>query len=192
VRVLITGEAGFIGWHLFDAYLGRGDEVTVVDDLSTGSMANIRHLKGHPRFHHVIDSIHNRAVLAEMVDGATQSSTWRRPWACGWSSRARSGPSREVTILELARRVKALTGSASEEGFEDMPRRVPDVSKVGALVGFKPTKTLDEILEGVIAYQRGAAAGPEEWPAGRSPEERAPTQGRAPVQAVRQAAGSLD
>src|SRR4051812_586264 len=46
MRVLITGGAGFIGSHLADAYLGRGDEVFVLDDLSTGSIDNIRHLRG--------------------------------------------------------------------------------------------------------------------------------------------------
>jgi len=75
--------------------------------------------------------------------------------------------------MGLAERVRELTGSKSEivtvpydeayeEGFEDMPRRVPDTSKVSALVGFKPTVSLDEILQSVIEYysgrQDGAAA----------------------------------
>ena len=68
MRVLITGGAGFIGSHLSDAYLGRGDEVFIVDDLSTGSFSNIQHLKDHPRFHYKIDSVHNRPVTAELVD----------------------------------------------------------------------------------------------------------------------------
>jgi len=46
---LITGGAGFIGSHLSDAYLERGDEVSIIDDLSTGSIENIAHLKSHPR-----------------------------------------------------------------------------------------------------------------------------------------------
>ena len=50
MRVLITGGAGFIGSHLADAYLERGDEVHVLDDLSTGCIDNIRHLRQHPRF----------------------------------------------------------------------------------------------------------------------------------------------
>ena len=75
--------------------------------------------------------------------------------------------------MQLAERVRDLTGSKSdivtvpydeayEEGFEDMPRRVPDTSKVAALTGFSPTVTLDEILQSVIEYysgrQDGAAA----------------------------------
>ena len=45
--------------------------------------------------------------------------------------------------------------AAYGEGFEDMPRRVPDLTKIGALIGYRPTKTLDEIIESVIAFHRG-------------------------------------
>ncbi|MEI6633822.1 MAG: NAD-dependent epimerase/dehydratase family protein [Chlamydiota bacterium] len=68
MRVLITGGAGFIGSHLAEAMLGRGDEVDVIDDLSTGSMANIDHLKANRRFGYTIDTIMNRPVMAELVD----------------------------------------------------------------------------------------------------------------------------
>ena len=68
MRVLLTGGAGFIGSHLADAYLHRGDEVFVLDDLSTGSIENIRHLKDHPRFHYTIENVHNQPVTAELVD----------------------------------------------------------------------------------------------------------------------------
>src|SRR5688572_17794541 len=68
LRVLITGGAGFIGSHLCDAYLQRGDEVYIIDDLSTGSIENIRHLKEHPRFHYTIDNVANQPVTAELVD----------------------------------------------------------------------------------------------------------------------------
>ena len=68
LRYLITGGAGFIGSHLSEVLLDRGDEVFVLDDLSTGSVENIRHLKKNPRFHYVFDSIANKQLLAELVD----------------------------------------------------------------------------------------------------------------------------
>ncbi|HEV8138608.1 MAG TPA: GDP-mannose 4,6-dehydratase [Pyrinomonadaceae bacterium] len=316
MRVLITGGAGFIGSHLSEAYLQRGDEVFVIDDLSTGSIENIRHLKDHPRFHYTIESIHNQPVTAELVDqcdvifhlaaavgvklivespvrtiennvhgtevvlslankkkkkvlvastsevyglssevpfredgnlvmGATNKGRWS--YACskaideflalaywrekklptivvrlfntvgprqtgqygmviptfvkqalagraitvygnGKQSRCfcyvgdvvaalvklmdadnsvgevfNIGSNQEISILDLAKRVKDLTRSESEivfvpydeayeEGFEDMPRRIPDTSKVNKLVGFKPEKRLDEILQKVIEF----------------------------------------
>jgi UDP-glucose 4-epimerase len=320
MRVLITGGAGFIGSHLADASLARGDEVFVLDDLSTGSIDNISHLRGHPRFHYTIESVHHGHTVAELVDqcdvvfhlaaavgvrlivdspvrtietnvhgtevvlaaankkkkkvliastsevyglsnqvpfredgnlvlGPTSKGRWS--YACSkaideflalayWRERrlptviarlfntvgprqtgqygmvvptfvkqaltARPitvhgdgrqsrcftdvrdvvsalvalmdhpgavgevfniGSSEEVTIAELAERVKKLTGSESEimrvpyeqaygEGFEDMPRRVPDISKAASLVGYRPTKSLDQILQGVIEYFHGA------------------------------------
>ncbi|MBA3320428.1 MAG: GDP-mannose 4,6-dehydratase [Pyrinomonadaceae bacterium] len=319
MRILITGGAGFIGSHLSDAYLERGDEVFVIDDLSTGSIGNIAHLKEHPRFHYTIDTVLNQPLLAELVDacdvivhlaaavgvklivespvrtietnvhctevvlalankkkkkvlvastsevyglseqvpfredgnlvmGATTKGRWS--YACskaideflalaywrekklptvvvrlfntvgprqtgqygmviptfvkqalagrpltvyGTGEQTRCfgyvgdvvgaliklldhpeaighvfniGSTEEVSILELARRVKELTKSDSEivlvpydeayeEGFEDMPRRVPDTSKINALVGFQPEIKLDGILEQVIAYYTG-------------------------------------
>ena len=322
LRVLITGGAGFIGSHLSDAYLQRGDEVFCIDDLSTGSIENIRHLKDHPRFHYTIESVHNQPVTAELVDqcdvifhlaaavgvklivespvrtietnvhgtevvlslankkkkrvliastsevyglsndvpfredgnlvmGATTKGRWS--YACskaideflalaywrekklpttvvrlfntvgprqtgqygmviptfvkqaiagrpitvygnGKQSRCfcyvgdvvgalvklmdkseavgevfNVGSNEEITILDLAKRVKELTKSESEiifvpydeayeEGFEDMPRRVPDTSKVNKLVGFKPEMKLDGILKSVIDYHSGQNA----------------------------------
>ena len=76
------------------------------------------------------------------------------------------GNTSEVTIRHLAERVKTLTSSESliqdvpydqayETGFEDMPRRVPDISKVKALIGFQPKLELDDIIKSVIEYTRG-------------------------------------
>jgi UDP-glucose 4-epimerase len=326
---LITGGAGFIGSHLSDAYLERGDEVYMIDDLSTGSIENIQHLKSHPRYHYTIDSVHNTPVVAELVDqcdvifhlaaavgvklivespvrtietnvrgtevvlslankkkkkvlvastsevyglstevpfredgnlvmGATTKGRWS--YACskaideflalaywrekklptivvrlfntvgprqtgqygmviptfvrqalagrpitvygdGTQSRCfgyvgdvvealinlmdhpaavgqvfNIGSSEEVSILQLAERVKQLTQSESEivlvpydeayeEGFEDMPRRVPDVSKVRDLVGFRPKMSLEGILQSVINYQSGRAPAAVSQPA---------------------------
>ncbi len=322
MRVLITGGAGFIGSHLADAYLQRGDEVLIIDDLSTGKIENIQHLKGHPHFHYTIDTVHNHPVTAELIDqcdvvfhlaaavgvklivespvrtietnvrgtevvlsiankkkkkvlvastsevyglstdvpfredgnlvmGATTKGRWsyacskaideflalaywrekklptvvvrlfntvgprqtgqygmviptfvkqalaRRPitvYGDGQQTRCfgfvgevveallklmdhdqavgqvfNIGSNQEISILSLAERVKELTQSASEivyvsydeayeEGFEDMPRRVPDISKISALVGFRPKMGLDGILESVIDYQSGRRA----------------------------------
>jgi UDP-glucose 4-epimerase len=322
VRILITGGAGFIGSHLSDAYLERGDEVYILDDLSTGSIDNIQHIKNHPRFHYTIDSVHNQPIVAELVDqcdvvfhlaaavgvklivespvrtietnvhgtevvlaqankkkkkvliastsevyglsdqvpfredgnlvmGATTKGRWS--YACskaideflalaywrekrlpcvvvrlfntvgprqtgqygmviptfvkqalsgrpitvygdGKQSRCfgyvgdvvgalvklmdhaesvgevfNIGSNEEVTILEVAERVRELAGSKSEivfvpydeayeEGFEDMPRRVPDITKIGNLVGYRPEKKLDDILKSVIAYHSNRVA----------------------------------
>src|SRR5213596_3632742 len=322
LRVLITGGAGFIGSHLSDAYLQRGDEVFIIDDLSTGSFENIRHLKEHPRFHYTIDSVHKAPLVAELVDGcdavyhlaaavgvklivespvrtietnvhgtevvlaqaakkgkkvfiastsevyglssqvpfredgplvmgATTKGRWS--YACskaideflalaywrekklptivvrlfntvgprqtgqygmviptfvkqalagrpitvygdGKQSRCfcyvgdvvgalmglmehpdavgqvfNIGYDEEVTISELAEIVKVLTNSESEivlvpydeayeEGFEDMPRRIPDISKVNAQVGFRREMSMDGILKSVIDFHSGQQA----------------------------------
>ena len=319
MRVLITGGAGFIGSHLSDAYLQRGDEVFVIDDLSTGSIENIQHLKGNPRFHYTIDTVLNQPVVAELVDqcdvifhlaaavgvrlivespvrtietnvrgtevilglankkkkkvliastsevyglsehvpfredgnlvmGATTKGRWS--YACSkaideflalayWREKKlptivvrlfntvgprqtgqygmviptfvkqalavrpitvygdgkqtrcfgyvgdvvgaliklmdhsdavgqvfNIGSNEEVSIFALAERIKALTESESdivfvpydeayEEGFEDMPRRVPDISKIDNLVGFRPEMTLDGILKSVVNFHSG-------------------------------------
>jgi len=314
VRVLITGGAGFIGSHLAEALLDGGEEVFILDNLSTGSIDNILHLKDRPKFHYTIDTVENEPLLAELIDrcdvvvhfaaavgvkliveqpvhtietnvhgtevvlklankkkklvliastsevygksasvpftedadlvlGPTSKHRWA--YACSkmideflalayWKERklpvivvrffntvgprqtgqygmvipnfvrqalaghpitvfgdgtqSRSftyvgdvvravvalinepraigqvfniGNGNEITIADLAEKVKALTGSPSEivripydqayeSGFEDMPRRVPDISKVNALIGYRPTVELDEILEKVI------------------------------------------
>jgi UDP-glucose 4-epimerase len=67
VRMLITGGAGFIGSYLSEAYIQRGEEVWVIDDLSTGSLENITQLLHHPRFHFVNDTILNREILLELT-----------------------------------------------------------------------------------------------------------------------------
>jgi UDP-glucose 4-epimerase len=318
MRVLITGGAGFVGSHLAEALLGRGDEVYALDNLSTGSIDNISHLKSHPKFHYTIDTVTNEPVLAELVDrcdvvvhlaaavgvkliveapvhtietnvhgtevvlkhankkkklvliastsevygksvnvpfredadlvlGPSEKHRWA--YACSklideflalayWKERklpviivrlfntvgprqtgtygmviptfvrqalagqpitvygdgaqSRSftyvgdvvramvalidepravgqvfniGNGQEISIGALAERIKQVTGSQSdivripydeayEAGFEDMPRRVPDISKVKALVGYSPTVELDEILTRVVEHFR--------------------------------------
>jgi len=68
MKYLLTGGAGFIGSHLAEELLARGNEVCIIDDLSTGQMKNIQHLKSQLSFRYVLDSVMNRHVMAELVD----------------------------------------------------------------------------------------------------------------------------
>jgi UDP-glucose 4-epimerase len=70
LRYLITGGAGFIGSHLAERLLDRGDHVVLLDNLSTGSIENIRHFKSSARLQYHLDNIENRQLLAELVDDA--------------------------------------------------------------------------------------------------------------------------
>lgn len=70
MRVLITGGAGFIGSHLAERLLRQGQEVTILDDLSTGSIENITSIKNHTRFEYHLDTVFNRQLMAELVDFA--------------------------------------------------------------------------------------------------------------------------
>jgi UDP-glucose 4-epimerase len=318
VRALITGGAGFIGSHLCDRLLELGHDVLVLDNLSTGSIDNIAHLKGRRGFEYFIDSVNNEPLLAELIDrsdvvfhfaaavgvkliveqpvhtietnvhgtevvlkhankkkklvviastsevygksddvpfredsdlvlGPTPKHRWA--YACskaideflalaywkerklpviivrffntvgprqtgqygmvipnfvrqalagepitvfgdGKQSRAFThvadvvgalvqlvnepkaigqvvniGTTQEISIEKLAERVRTLSGSKSvikyipydeayESGFEDMPRRVPDLTRIEGLIGYTPVHTLDNILTQVIDYFR--------------------------------------
>ena len=68
MHYLITGGAGFIGSHLAERLLRDGHNVTILDDLCTGSIHNIEHLKTRPGFRYIIDTIFNRPLLAELID----------------------------------------------------------------------------------------------------------------------------
>ena len=320
MKALITGGAGFIGSHLAERLLGDGHEVSVLDNLSTGSIDNIAHLKGRAGFSYTIDSVTNEPLLAEQIDACDvvfhlaaavgvkliveqpvhtietnvhgtevvlkhankkkklvfiastsevygkstdvpfreeadlvlgPSSKHRWAYACsklideflalayykerklpvvivrlfntvgprqtgqygmvlptfvrqalaghpitvfGDGTQSRSftdvsdvvdglvrlvaepkavgqvfniGNMGEITIKGLAERVRELAGSDSpvtyipyseayEAGFEDMPRRVPDISKVRDLVGYQPRLDLDQIIRRVVDHMRGS------------------------------------
>ena len=70
MKALITGGAGFVGSHLAEALLANGWVVEVIDDLSTGSIDNIAHIKDHPGFSYVLDTVMHRSLMLELVDGA--------------------------------------------------------------------------------------------------------------------------
>ena len=67
MRILITGGAGFLGSHLSDAFIARGDEVFVLD---TGAIAKVRHLLDNPRFHYVHDTVFNLELIDSLVSKA--------------------------------------------------------------------------------------------------------------------------
>jgi len=215
--VAAWGEPAFsIGSHLAEVLLRRGHRVHGLDDLSTGSIENIRHLKLGLGFSH--DRLTGSPLVAELVDEADAichraaavgvqlvvespvrtietnvnctevvlsqfgDGTQRR-WFCRVQDVVRAlaglmkrddlfgevlniGSTEEVTILDLAQRVKGLSGSRSEivaipyeKGFEDMARRVPDTTKIHEAIGWQPTQSLSGILTDVIARERSAALG---------------------------------
>ena len=67
MKILVTGGAGFIGSHLADRLLEKGDEVYAIDDLSTGSLKNVEHLQENLQFHLVVDTVLHEAVMNELV-----------------------------------------------------------------------------------------------------------------------------
>src|SRR2546426_11480577 len=70
MKYLITGGAGFIGSHLAEAILDKGEKACIIDDLSTGAIENIEHLKARGGFRYVLDTVMNRSAMAELGDDA--------------------------------------------------------------------------------------------------------------------------
>src|ERR1700682_3359200 len=70
MNILVTGGAGFIGSHLAERFVERGDSVSVIDDLSTGSVKNIQHVNPRPNFQYFVESVTNERLMAELVDAS--------------------------------------------------------------------------------------------------------------------------
>ena len=163
MRALITGGAGFIGSHLAERLLARGDEVIVLDDLSTGSVENIRHLKSHERFQCVFDSIQNRMLLAELVDES--EVVFHLAAAVGVRLIVES-PVRTIEtnvngtqlVLEAACRKKKLVFTASTSEVYGKSEHVPFHEDADLVLGptsigrwsYAASKALDEFLS--VAY----------------------------------------
>jgi UDP-glucose 4-epimerase len=159
LRYLITGGAGFIGSHLAERLLQRGDEVSILDDLSTGSVENIRHLKAQGRFHHFFDSIQNRSLLAELVDES--DVIFHLAAAVGVRLIVES-PVRTIEtnvygtqlVLEAACKKKKLVFAASTSEVYGKSERVPFHEDADLVMGpttkgrwsYAASKALDEFL----------------------------------------------
>jgi len=165
MRVLITGGAGFIGSHLADACIARGDEVFVIDDLSTGTLDNIRHLESHPRFHRTIDSVRNEDVVEKLVDAC--DVVFHLAAAVGVKLIVES-PVRtietnvrgtEVVLAAAARDRKRVLVTSTSEVYgmsEDVPFREDGNLVMGAPTkgrwSYACSKAIDEFL--ALAYHR--------------------------------------
>ncbi len=165
---LITGGAGFIGSHLADHLLSQDEEVWVVDDLSTGSIENIDHLKTHPRFHYQIESILRGSLLAELVDRC--DVVFHLAAAVGVRLIVES-PVRTIetnirgteAVLELAAKKKKLVVMASTSEVYGKANQVPFREDDDLLIGpptrgrwsYACSKAVDEFLALAYWKERG-------------------------------------
>lgn len=165
MRVLITGGAGFIGSHLAEQCVQRGDSVYVIDDLSTGNFENILALKGHPRFQYVIDSLENEPLTAELVDQA--DITYHLAAAVGVrlvvESPVRTIESNvkgtEIVLKMAAKKKKKILIASTSEVYgkrDDVPFRETDDLVLGpsdkGRWSYACSKLIDEFL--ALAYVR--------------------------------------
>jgi len=164
-RVLITGGAGFIGSHLADRLLARGDEVWVIDDLSTGSIDNVRQFESNPRFHLSVDTVLDDKVVASLM--AKVEVVYHLAAAVGVQYII-DNPLRSLQInlrgtenvLEVANRGKqpVLIASTSEiyNKNEKVPFRETDDRLLGPTTisrwSYSCSKAIDEFL--ALAYWR--------------------------------------
>src|ERR1700691_3289059 len=162
---LITGGAGFIGSHLAEALVARGEQVILLDDLSTGSVENIRHLRAQPNVHCVFESVMERALLAELVD---ESDVIFHMAAAVGVRRIIESPVRTIEtnvkgtelVLEAAAKKKKLVFIASTSEVYGKNNKVPFCENDDIVLGptaksrwsYATSKALDEFL--ALAYYK--------------------------------------
>ena len=165
---LITGGAGFIGSHLADELIERGDEVWVIDDLSTGSLDNIRHLLDHPRFHFVEGDVRDIVQIDHMALG---TQTIYHLAAVVGVQNVLDDPLRVVeenifgtrAVLEAARKARAKVYLASTSEIYGKNADVPFDEDADRVLGptergrwsYAASKAIDEVLTIGYCSQHG-------------------------------------
>jgi UDP-glucose 4-epimerase len=163
VTSLITGGAGFIGSHLAEALVARGEQVILLDDLSTGSVENIRHLRTNPSVHCLFENVMDRRLLAEVVD---QADVIFHLAAAVGVRRIIESPVRTIEtnvkgtelVLEAAARKKKLVFIASTSEVYGKNNKIPFCEDDDVILGptaksrwsYATSKALDEFL--ALAY----------------------------------------
>jgi UDP-glucose 4-epimerase len=165
VSSLITGGAGFVGSHLAEALVRRGERVIILDDLSTGSVENIRHLRSSPLVHCFFESVMDRRLLAELID---ESDVVFHLAAAVGVRRIIESPVRTIEtnvkgtelVLEAAARKKKLVFIASTSEVYGKNNKIPFCEDDDILLGptiksrwsYATSKVLDEFLG--LAYSK--------------------------------------
>ena len=165
MKVLITGGAGFIVSHLADACIARGDEVCILDDLSTGNLENLLAVAKHPRFHSVIGSVHDTNLVGELIDGC--DVVFHLAAAVGVKlivespvhTIATNVHGTEVVLAEASRQRKRVLITSTSEVYglsENLPFREDGNLVLGATThgrwSYACSKAIDEFL--ALAYWR--------------------------------------
>ena len=167
-RFLITGGAGFIGSHLAEALLARGDMVTIIDNLSTGRFENVQHLVSNPRFGSAIDSIANETVLDRL---ASQCDILIHLAATVGVDLVVRSPVQTIltnvdgteVVLRTARRYRAKTLIASSSEVYGKGARIPFHEDDDVLLGptcrarwaYAASKMIDEFLGMAYHHEYG-------------------------------------